>query len=235
MRNRVAKVAVLTALMAAPLQAEHHNPPSPSQDYSTPTFFQIDPRASFLRASPLDAPVMPTIIDLRNTPDDALLQIISQGYFTIAGNTGSVKDPTTDDWFMGIFSSTDEVFADVLALSRVPGSVTSELGADAYTSINTFYDDLPTDIPNDFSFVASASNPFLIHRPAGANYLILGVVDNQYQDNVSADPSNLGIWLKATPTTVTPEPQTMVLLGSGLGIIGVAGAIRRRRQGSQMA
>jgi hypothetical protein len=154
--------------------------------------------------------------------------------------------------FSGTFSATNTLapYAFGSHASRVPDAIAS--GLPQFTSFvapdGRVYD---TDIPHDFRI----DQPLAVLKPAGASYLFLSVVDDQYWDNHTQAPDQLGVYVAARtdgtipqdpnphnlvppytaprpggsppPTTTTPEPMTVALFAAGLFAVG---AFRRPRR-----
>jgi hypothetical protein len=92
-------------------------------------------------------------------------------------------------------------------------------GAPGVATGLTNYQSLTTNIANDFEVPTGSVLSLVV--PAGAAYLVVGVADSFYSDNSDPAPANLGINVEAVP-----EPGTLFLLASGLGLLFVS---RRRR------
>lgn len=76
-----------------------------------------------------------------------------------------------------VFSSTPELLSGDL-LERVPGAI--EAGED-YITLDTFLDDLATDISQDF-----VADDVCLTIPDGARYVFFATVDSYYSDNTDA-------------------------------------------------
>jgi hypothetical protein len=117
----------------------------------------------------------------------------------------------------GVFSSTSQLGPPGI-LNRVTGAIASD-GPPVFT-IPTYYGNIPTDIPQDFSIAAigdSLSGPFtVVTIPNGANFLFVSLNDSFFGDNYSTDLA----------LRIVPEPGTLAMTGAGL-LAGI-GALRRK-------
>jgi hypothetical protein len=177
----------------------------------------VDPRATFLRVSDLDntdGPVFDTV------PFSLLALGINPGdlvHFDVLGDYSfAMGQPDTGRDMIGVFS-TSNTLLDRHLLSRVPGAISA---GSAFVTPNTFFDNLPTDIPQDFNFGNRVPGGLTLTVPAGALYLFISVPSSAYSDNRDPDGDY------AASLTPVPEPAALLLLGTGL--LGLAGWRRRR-------
>jgi hypothetical protein len=211
----------------------------------TPTLFTVDPRGSFYNAS--DPGASPTVVNLTGVPTGALLFLFPQGYLEVYGGSPVYYDTRgSQPWgFSALFSSSNTLLPyNTSHTARVPGAVAS--GLPEFQSFvapdGRLWD---TDIAFDFRVY----QPLAVLKPAGASYLFLGIVDDQYWDNRTLAPNMFGVYVAATTdgtipgdpnprnlvspytgsavATTTPEPATLGLLVSGL--MTMLAFARRRR------
>ena len=107
---------------------------------------------------------------------------------------------------IGVFSSTNVLLAPNL-LNRVPGAIDAGIPVVTW---NTLFGNMSTDIPQDFRIANT-----LVQVPLGANYLFVAAEDIYYSDNSNPN-GNYGV--RITVASV-PEPSTLLLLPSALGIL----------------
>jgi len=203
MRTTFSRTVVATALacLATPLLA-----------VAQAGFHQVQPRGSYLTASPADAPFAPLIINLTGLGNS--FNLMPSGILRQAG----MWSPDHAAEFCGVFASTPQLFS--AASSNRVATAIGAVGAPSCVSQKTFYYGIPTDIAQDF-FISTEG--LTIDVPNGANYLMIAVEDSQYADNVTPDQSKYGV----TVTSVVPEPSTYAMMA--LGVIGIACVKRRRR------
>jgi uncharacterized membrane protein len=111
---------------------------------------------------------------------------------------------------LGVFSSSSTVL-DKYSQHRVPGAL--DAGTD-FGTVLTYTDLLPTDIPEDFLIQGAIS----VTVPTGAAFLMIGVHDSYFGDNVDPD-HDLSVQI-----TSVPEPATAITCG-----LGVAALLTKRR------
>jgi hypothetical protein len=183
---------------------------------------------------PLDA--RQTYLLTHNDPlavDSPVINLASLGLFSgmtidlyVTGTICYYWDGTTCQigpsipWSMaGVFSSSSNL-GPFNNLNRVTGALYSN-GSPVFT-IPTFYDGLQTDVPQDFSISAIASDQSgpvtQVKIPIGAQYLFVTANDSFFGDNYSTD---LELHFRAVP-----EPSALVILGSGL--LAIATRVRRK-------
>jgi hypothetical protein len=162
----------------------------------------VDPRAAFLRTGEPDTPAAPTILDLAalGFAAGASMLVEQRGDFAFRSDL-----PDTATVMLGVFSASSTLLAKG-NLNRVPDAI--DAGVDAVSG-PTFHGNLATDIPEDFRIDPATH----ITVPAGALFLLVGVSDSFYGDNVDPDQD------LAVSVTAVPEPSTLVLLASGGAMI----------------
>jgi len=200
------RVPVLFALASALAATASH-----AQLTSTPTFFGVGARATYLRTGPFDNPVAPTIIDLGSAFGRSIT-LQGVGTWAVAGG-----GPTQPGVFWMVFSASAILLPNNGVLNRVQDAI--DIGAPYNTTAVTapsFYGGVPMDITQDF-FVGSTALTFSV--PDAARYLFIGVPDSFVGDNGSPDPANFGVL--ASQTTTVPEPGSVLLLTVALGVTGV--------------
>lgn len=187
---------------------------------AAPILFPIDPQAGFLRTSAGDIATTPYFIDL-------------SAYGAVAGDTLILQSVG------GLCYGTSCSLADLIAAFTLDTSVAGQtnltrlnaaalpISVSSIVTGTTWPTGDPTDIAQDFE-VPNASTISVV-VPTGALYLAVGVYDSWYDDNSSwtfleeefpedgpFDP--LGIEMQVV--SAVPEPGTILLLASGLGLLG---------------
>jgi hypothetical protein len=135
-----------------------------------PAEILIDPKATYLRTSN-DSATDPVPINLADYGILAgnLVRLTSLGYFN--NGVGNLSFG-----MMGVFSSNSVLLAQSQT-HRVPGAIPA---GRPYTTANTYYGSLTTDIPQDFTILRTDIS---VYVPAGAAYLFVSAHDSFYQDN----------------------------------------------------
>ncbi len=139
----------------------------------------INPRGSFIRTNQ-DSPTAPAVRTLTSLgiAQGNQIRIRVLGEFTY--NTSNAIGRSMH----AVFSSSDTVLASNLQF-RVPGAI--DAGLD-FTSANTYFGGLPTDIPQDFLVSANTGVDHVdVIVPAGATYLFIAVPDSLFNDNNDTD------------------------------------------------
>jgi len=184
---------------------------------AAPIFHGILPTDTFLRTDSFDTPTGPVWIYLSSygiAPGSTV-------YLQTVGDLCFGGDPCVEqelpltlvfaaDNSQGARSELDQLTA-IGPPAGIPSRVTG----------NTWYQDLTTDIAQDFD--VPIGSWLSVEVPAGAGFLAVGLADSYYADNSDAD-GNLGILLDTEPI---PEPGTFLLLASALGAVLLG--IRRKR------
>ena len=129
-------------------------------------------------------------------------------------NTLSLQTSTE---MIGIFSSNNALMAPNV-LNRVPGALDAGI---PIVTWNTLYDNLSTDIPQDFRIANT-----IVQVPLGANYLFVAAEDIYYSDNSDPD-GDYGV--RITSLASVPEPATFLLLGPALVTVGLLSRKRLSR------
>lgn len=182
---------------------------------AAPIFIQIDPRTTFLRTDSGDFSGVYFV-------DFSVLGIS-------AGNTLYLQ--TLGDFCMGYGAGCTEYAVPLIAAFTSSNTLGDRANLNRLTAIaseapgvvtgRTYYANLTTDIPQDFAI--PLGSPMSVVVPTGARYLAVGVTDSWYRDNSDPD-GDLRLQLDVSRT---PEPSTVVLLASGVGVLV---AFRRRRR-----
>jgi hypothetical protein len=93
--------------------------------------------------------------------------------------------------------------------------------------LNTYFGNVNTTIPNDFYIPTGAGITLVV--PAGANYLVLGIVDSYYSDDSGNPMVTVNeITPPIPPQSSVPEPATLGFFG-----IGAAALLAFRRYRSR--
>ncbi|MCH2247167.1 MAG: Ig-like domain-containing protein [Crocosphaera sp.] len=168
----------------------------------------INPRSTFLRTSS-DSTLDPVIIDLSSinvAPGDTL-KLEGVGNYANSANANEVRRA-----IRGVFSSSDTLVSSN-NLNRVSDAI--DAGSDVL-SVNTFFSNLPTDIPEDFSISNDInSEPLLIVVPENASFLFLGVHDSYYADNFDSN-NDLGVKI-STINKISDHETLTVSLNNPIG------------------
>ena len=201
---------------------------------NTPGYYDLDPRAGFLFASPNDDEGAPVVVDL------AASGLVAGDVINLSGD-GSMcyvmyyGCPDSSAWIAGAFDTNNQLLGPSNQ-NRLPGGIASSTYGQQNIDapwLNSFYGNVDTTIPSDFTIPYGAGVTLTI--PTGANFLFLGVMDSYYADNggdvgvtltLLVDPPPPGTPPINPPPSAAPEPGTWVLLLTGfVGLI----ALRRTR------
>jgi hypothetical protein len=151
------------------------------QDDFSEIQIEVSSLGTFLRAEPKkddrDSMVQePTIIDLESARINGS-KWISINYSSESFSNTRKKTSETEIVLIGLFSLTSEL-KPIEFLRRVPGAIDS--GRD-YKTDETYFDNLSTDIPEDFIIRSPFEN--VIEIPRNAKFLFLCIADTYYPDN----------------------------------------------------
>jgi len=198
--------------------------------------FSVNSQSSFLYEDSTDSQIGPLFIDLScttgvttncvNAPAGSTLQLIGLGglcFFTF--QNGACPGGESPAFLGGAFDSNTSLLASsslnpATSVNRLTGSINAGVPNVSQTYLRTFYGNVDTTIPNDFFIPTGLGLTIVV--PAGAQYLVVGVLDSLYSDNTG----NLSVEINQITSSV-PEPATFGLLAAGLG--GLALLQRRRR------
>jgi len=183
---------------------------------TTSQLIRINAQQTFLRTEPEDISQPPFTVSLATLgiqPGD-MIQLEETGAFALCNTCAD-----TYTVLLGVFSSSFTVLSPTTP-NRVPDALATNL---SFTTGPTLNQHLPTDIPADF-----AIGSVQVQVPAGSKYLLLGVNDDWFKDNV--DPNgDLGVRLTYTPhacgnlQSLVVEPANVT--GGTAGPAGVVGTI----------
>jgi len=157
--------------------------PTPEPVKFSEIHVEVSSLGTFLRVNPYDGQYVqePTIIDLEAEGLNASqwISIKYSGEIYYEGHFGIGKKQVDGEIpLIGVFSSTSELKS-TDDLNRVPGAI--KTGPD-YQTEKTLFENLPTDISEDFIIRSLFANN--IEIPRGAKYLFLCYADIYYPDNI---------------------------------------------------
>jgi hypothetical protein len=183
-------------------------------------FFHVNPTSTYLHTNG-DSASSPLIIDLSTlsfavNPGDTI-HLARLGAYAF-----DTSSPEVGTGMTAVFSSTNAITA-TTNLNRVTGAI--DAGVD-YVTLNTFFSNQPTDIPEDFAVdndtAQTGQTPSFssvnVVVPTGAHFLFISPRDSHFGFNVDAN-NDYGIQI-----TAVPEPASLAVLG-----IGIAGFLAKRR------
>lgn len=179
----------------------------PAQSWVMP----LDPRAIYLRTNN-DSPLPPRILDI------AAVGIVPGDWLEI-GTSGTYRTYPNgaDDYhsLCAVFSSSSTLLATTVQ-HRVPGAIAA--GPDVTTG-NTFYGNLPLDIPEDFLCSRNQwGENVRVQVPAGAQFLFLGVHESYVADNADPDGDFLLLVAKITPPALPGTGEHLTLRSAVGGV-----------------
>ena len=175
---------------------------------AAPIFYSVNPTSSFLRHDPNDFAVAPLFINLGTlgvSAGDTILLMAVGDYCMMPGASCTQYVVGLDAAFTVNMSLA--LPSNLLRISAVSSGLPSVV-----TPV-TYYNYLTTDISQDF--LVPNGSWLSVVVPSGANFLAIGTIDSFYKDNTDPD-GNLGIYIETVP-----EPGTVFLLASGLGLAAV--------------
>ncbi len=159
--------------------------------------------------------------------------------FALNTPTAALLDVQPDLAFIAvnIASQTDEYnMTDSGPASFGPGGFTSG-PTGSVAGFFIFEQDSPglgaMDLPA--GYVSGTALPTASATWAGATYASLGITPGDYTWTWGAGPTADSFELVIDPVMATPEPSSLVMLGTGAAIAGFGGWIRRRRAARDVA
>lgn len=184
----------------------------------------VNPTATYLRVSDqdkTDGPVLDSVpfslVAAGINPGDVLRFDVLGGYSFAIGQPDVTQDT------IAVFSTSSTLLPPSQRF-RVPGAVSA--GA-TFATVNTFFENLVTDIPEDFNFGFRTPGGLTLMVPQGARFLFFSVASSAYSDN--RDPNgDYASRLTLVSRALVPEPGTCALLTTGL--LPLAGVLVRRRR-----
>jgi hypothetical protein len=182
--------------------------------HAGPVMIPVAAAGTYLRTDPGDPASEPTIVDLRlmGILPGMMVYLRETGTFSYGAHTAITGD------FMGALFSPTGIILEPSTVNRVPDAV--DIGLQVL-SPPTWVNALPTDIPNDFPVHPRFSGgTTTVVVPQNGNFLIVGVIDSYYSDNLLTADS-LGITI-----TVAPEPGTAISMATCL--LALAAFVHRK-------
>lgn len=184
----------------------------------------VNPTATYLRVSSLDntdGPVlgaMPfSLASAGIHPGDVVRFDVMGGYSFAIGRPDITQDTIAVFSTSNVLLPSDQRF-------RVPGALSA---GPTFVTPNTFFENLPTDIPEDFNFGFRTPNGLTLTVPQDARYLFFSVSSSAYSDN--RDPNgDYATRITVISPAAVPEPGaiTFGVLAAG----SVVGLIARKRK-----
>ncbi len=183
--------------------------------YAGPIFEPVGPDDGYLRIEPGDSSghgnLIP-LLDLSLIPGavpGATLLMQSVGGLCFSYGTMCMSTSLG-----AVFTEDTTTAADPNTLQRLLTAIGPPQGIADLASPSTYYMGLSTNFEGDF-WVPNGSVLSVV-IPNGVNWLALGVIDSYYRDNTTWEGHTLGVELEVA----TPEPGTLLLFASGLGLLG---------------
>ncbi len=180
--------------------------------YAGPIFFGVTPTDTYLRTSPGDSPTSPLFINLTTlgaAPGSSII-LQSVGGLCFMAGTGSCGQTE----LIASFTS-DTSLASQTTLNRL-AAIGPPIGIISVVTAATWPSGDPTDIAQDFQVPFSSTITVVV--PDGATYLAVGLNDSWLADNHTWSGDALGI---NAEVAAIPEPGTILMLASGLGLLVV--------------
>lgn len=178
--NPITMFAALLPCLAAPALAQIQIP--------------INVKSTFYRTSN-DAGAVPAagvpLSALGVAPGQWLHIATAGGFFN-----GSGSDTTRN--LACVFSSNGVLLPDGV-VDRVQGAIGA---GTSFTSSNTYYSNLTTNIPQDFVVANSVSNGTLVKVPPGATFIFFGIPDNYYSGNTDPNNDFMVVFAPGVPATM---------------------------------
>lgn len=201
--------------------------------------FAVNPQSTFLWESSNDVNVGALFLNLTcpngvnppttdaqgciNAPAGTTLQIIGVGLMCYNTTCPPESSPSLGAAFDSNSTLLNSTNVPPGTVNRLTGTVASGAPTNLVSHnsfLNTWYGNVDTTIPNDFYIPVGAGITIVV--PAGANFLVLGVLDSYFADN--SDPSNtLAVQINKISQVVppVPEPASIGLFAAGLAFVGL--------------
>jgi hypothetical protein len=184
------------------------------------TVITLDPQASYLLHDSTDSPaVNPLFVSLSGFGSTIRIEWLGDLCYVGGGGCSEISIANG----VGAVFTTSNSISGATNLNRLTGVLPS--GVAALVTPNSWANNAVTDIAQDFAVPHASWLNLTV--PTGATYLVVGVIDSHFSDNV--DPNqNLQFSIEAVDTSA-PEPGTLLLFGAGLGVLVAARRLKKVR------